>query len=132
MSTLGLCADGLACETTTDASGVTEWPGVCVAMAAAGAVCGISVPSMCPFGQYCETSATANSGTCVTEPTAGQACGQYHGLAYVCAAGSVCVNKVCAVPKANSESCSVNADCASSNCAGGVCAARLDCSLPSA
>lgn len=116
------CQAGLTCAVSSTGS-------VCRAPRTDG-TCQLSFsgPGDCSATQTCNASFGAD-GTCVAIPTTGQTCTS------TCQAPARCVDdgsggRVCLVPHANGEACTVRGDCWSGVCTGSVCEGRPLCSAP--
>ncbi len=122
-----LCQEGLACrvEDINLTDGVVS---VCRAMVAAGEECGLALPSMCESGHYCDgidIEAGEFSGTCMPLPGSGDSCAE--DLFTPCQVGLICLDGTCTERKNNGQSCNVDTECLSDNCADGGCAPLSPC-----
>ena len=113
----------------------------CVEQAESGRSCNFSVADMCPKDQYCEGTAIAGGavpvieGACHLLPMEDQPCTNKADLGKACAAEHVCVTReggnVCRKLRHNDEPCTVDAECFSESCQGGICAPKTDCDVGS-
>jgi hypothetical protein len=117
-----LCQEGLSCAYDGD-QGFN-----CQEAAESGASCHLALPTQCPASEYCTAEDVTSEGKCAALPKDGEACV----LGSECAGGHVCVRAaegevVCKRVRDLAEACDVDAECRSSRCATGKCAANAAC-----
>jgi len=124
-----LCDPSLSCIIESiPASG--NIAGNCGSPVEAGGDCYISVPEMCPSGQYCAITLTqigaGQSGLCTDLPAAGQPCGT-NAAGEFCAPYTRCVDGTCEPLRNLGEVCSDDEQCYSQRCLNGGCVTEDAC-----
>jgi hypothetical protein len=131
------CTAGLSCVVQSLAGSALS--SQCQAVSAAGAACGIGIPSDCPAGQFCplqlkDLVAGTFTATCSPLPASGEACAPKLGLAR-CAAALVCdettapLKPVCTAPHDLGQTCTDDSLCYSQHCVGGACVPASPCAM---
>ncbi|MFO0760678.1 MAG: hypothetical protein U0359_29640 [Byssovorax sp.] len=131
------CGTGKTCTVAADCASVNCSGGVCLAPTCTDGIkngtetakdCGGSCATKCLIGYTCLINTDCFSGNCylgVCMPSGWQ-CSD--GIKNGSETAIDCGGTNCATRCANGKTCLVNADCSSTNCSGGVCAALPSCS----